>query len=127
MVVEGQNVALRSECVVSSADRGVAIDAGRRSRNTRLRRWWADGPNVEVLAMLFEWRRREQCFRETARVRFKLLRFRRCVTVAEDQEVDTRFGLAGFLNRDERRGLRRFRPVDKLVRRIDRRGPNVLK
>ena len=46
------------------------------------------GPNVEAPAVLFERRSREEHFRQSARICFKLLRFGGRVTVAKNQKID---------------------------------------
>src|SRR5262249_25604581 len=67
-IVERQHVSFRSERVVSRAQRRIAIDAGRRSRDPRLRRRWTKRPHVEAAPVLFEGRRREEHFSKTTRI-----------------------------------------------------------
>src|ERR1051325_785168 len=125
-VVECQHVSFRSKRIVSRAEWRVAIDTGRRSRDPRLRRRRTHCPDIKAPAILFERRRREEPLGETARISFKLLRFGSRVAIAENQKVNTVFRLARFLYRDQGRGRHRLRAIDKLIRRIDRRGPDVL-
>ena len=49
VIIKRQNVALRSKCVVGSAEWRVAVDAGGRSRNARLCSGRAQTPDVEIL------------------------------------------------------------------------------
>jgi hypothetical protein len=58
---------------------------------------------------------------------FKLLRLFLRVTVANDQEINLCLRIAGLLNRDERCRRDRLRSIYKLIRWIDRCGPDVLK
>src|SRR5262249_19133097 len=99
-IVERQHISFRSKRVVSGAERRVAIDTGRRSRDPRLRCRRTERPDVKAPAILFKRRSREEHVGKTARISFKLLRFSRSVAVAQNQEVNTIFRLPCFLNRD---------------------------
>src|SRR5688572_1426514 len=49
MVVERQNISLRTECIVSRTNRRVTIDPRRRTRDPTLQRWRAEGPDIEIV------------------------------------------------------------------------------
>src|SRR6185369_15028016 len=58
-IVERQHISFRSERVVRGADRRVAIDSGRGSRDPRLGCRRTQAPHVEAPSILFKRRRRE--------------------------------------------------------------------
>src|SRR5882762_4536362 len=101
------------------------VDTRGRPRDTTLVSGRRHRPNVEVPAVFLKWRRCEQHFSKAARVGFKLLRFTRDITIAENQKINLRRGVAIILNRYQRRGRGGLRTVDEYVLGIDHDGPDI--
>src|SRR5262249_1676415 len=109
LVVEREDVALRVERAVCGAQGRWTINVLRRTRHARLRGGRYQPPDVDVALPLLEWRGAEQRRYETLGVALELRSLARGVAVAEDQQIELLRRLAGFMQFDQRAGVRRLR------------------
>src|SRR5262249_47107306 len=106
-VIEREDVALRAKSIISGAEWRSSMDSRRRTRDPGFRRLWAQGPHVEVALALLERRGRKEKCGQPPGVFFKLAALAGGVPIADDKEIDFRFGTPLLLNLYQRSRRRR--------------------
>src|SRR5262249_44441812 len=113
VVVESEDVTLGSKRIVGR--NRIAINSCGRPRDSGLVRRRTKTPDIEVAAMLFERRGREQNRDQASGVGLKFSDFARSVTIAQQQQINFRGRITHPLNWNLRGWRARFRPVDENI------------
>src|SRR5262249_41018838 len=100
LVLEAEDVALRIERVVGRSDRRAPIDPLRWTRDARRSCGRHESPHVDVTLAVLERRRGKERRDEPSRIALELPALGGRVAVAEDEEVELRRRIAGFVQLD---------------------------